>query len=65
MTIALNRAVPFEEILETFKNIPEIAGVGEDPPMFVISPKLLEKVDAVPKLGNRHRKTIFVTLNRY
>jgi DNA-binding NarL/FixJ family response regulator len=64
MTIALSRAAPFEEILETFRNIPEIASVGEEPPMSAISPKLLKKAEAVPKLNNRLRKNVFLSLDR-
>lgn len=65
MTIALNRATPFEDVLNTFKNIPEVKRAGENPPASSISPKLLRKAEAVPKLNHRLRRSIFITLDRY
>ncbi|MBN2239364.1 MAG: response regulator transcription factor [Dehalococcoidales bacterium] len=64
MTIALNQAISFEEILLTLRNIPEIENAGEELPLSAVSTKLLEKAEAVPKLNNRIRKTIFVTLEK-
>jgi DNA-binding NarL/FixJ family response regulator len=64
MTIALNRASPFEDVLDIFRSIPEIGSVGEEPPLSAISPKLLKKAETVPKLNNRLRKTVFLTLER-
>lgn len=64
MTIALNKAIPFEEILETLRKIPEIESVGEELSASMVSAKLLEKAEAVPKLNNRLRKTVFLTLER-
>ncbi len=64
MTIALAKAVLMSDILNTFRNIPEIERVGEEPPVTSVSPKLLKKAEAIPKLKNRVRKTLFLTLEK-
>lgn len=62
MTIALNKAALMSDILNKFRNIPEIEGVGEEPSLTAVSPKLLKKAEASPKVNNRIRKTLFLTL---
>jgi DNA-binding NarL/FixJ family response regulator len=62
MTVVLNRAKTITELLSEFKTIPEIETAGEQPLTKTISPKLLKKAEAMPRLKNRARKTIFVTL---
>ncbi len=62
MTIALNKAALMADILNVFRNIPEIKGVGEEPSMVTVSPKLLKKAESSPKVNNRIRKTLFLTL---
>ena len=64
MTIVLNRAAPKAKLLEAFRDIPEIEAVGEKPLTEMISTKLLKKAEAMPRLQNRARKTIFVTLEK-
>jgi DNA-binding NarL/FixJ family response regulator len=63
MTIALNKATSIDEILDTFRNIPEIETVAEELPN-TISPKLIQKAGAVPSLNNKLRKTVFISLER-
>jgi DNA-binding NarL/FixJ family response regulator len=64
MTISLNKATPISEILDTFRKIPEISTVGEKLPDITIGPKLIQKAGAVPRVNNRLRKTLFLTLER-
>jgi DNA-binding NarL/FixJ family response regulator len=64
MTISLNKATPINEILDTFRKIPEISTAGEKLPDITIGPKLIQKAGAIPRLNNRLRKTIFLTLER-
>jgi DNA-binding NarL/FixJ family response regulator len=64
MTIALAKAVLMADILNTFRNIPEIQRVGEEPLVMSVSPKLLKKAEAIPRLKNRVRKTLFLTLEK-
>ena len=64
MTIALDKISTLPDILEILKSIPEVQRVSEDLPISAISPKLLEKAQAVPRVNNRIRKTVFVTLDK-
>lgn len=64
MTIGLNKAALITDIIHTFSGIPEIEKVSEEPPLSIISPKLLKKAESVPKSNNKIRKTIFLTLER-
>ncbi len=64
MTIALTRAALLADILNIFRKIPEIERAVEEPAVASVSPKLLKKAEAIPKLKNRVRKTIFLTLNK-
>ena len=64
MTLALNQPMKIEDLLETLGNIPEIVNLGEKLPASTVNTKLLEKAAAVPKLNNRIRKTIYITLER-
>lgn len=64
MTIVLNRVRELADILNTFKNMPEVQEVGEEPLSDDISSKLLNRAEAATKQKNRPRKTIFVTLEK-
>jgi DNA-binding NarL/FixJ family response regulator len=64
MTIALNKATSKAELLKAFGDIPEIEAIGEQPLTDTVSPKLLKKAEAMPRLQNRTRKTLFVTLEK-
>jgi len=64
MTIVLNRVKTLPDILNAFRNMPEVQAVGEKPLGDDVSHKLLSKAEAVPKQKNRTRKTIFVTLEK-
>ncbi len=64
MTMALPQAAPLLDILNKVGEMPEIGAIGEKPPKGKISPGLLRKVEAMSRLGNRPRKTIFVILKK-
>jgi DNA-binding NarL/FixJ family response regulator len=64
MTIVLNRVTSLADVLNTFKKMPEIEEVGEEPLRDDVSHKLLKKAEAIPRLKNRARKTIFITLEK-
>ncbi|MFC2010182.1 response regulator transcription factor [Chloroflexota bacterium] len=64
MTIILNRSTPMANVLDTFRSIPEIEDVTEHPLTHTVNPKLLKKAEAMPRLKNRTRKTLFVTLEK-
>ena len=62
ITITLTKATPLAYILDKMQEVSEVEAIHETPLTEKTSPSLLEKAKAVPKLENRHRKTIFVTL---
>lgn len=64
MTIVLNKATSKAQLLKAFGDIPEIEAIGEQPLTDTVSPKLLKKAESMPKLQNRTRKTLFVTLEK-
>jgi DNA-binding NarL/FixJ family response regulator len=64
MTIVLNRVRALEDILNTFKNMPEVKTVGEEPLSDDISRTLLKKAESIPRPKNRTSKTIFLTLGK-
>lgn len=64
MTIILNRSALLQDVLDQFRNIPEIEEVGEKPLNQTVSPKLLKKAESMPRMKNRPRQTLFVTLEK-
>ena len=64
MTISLSKATPLSTVMSMFKDIPEIEAVGDKPLGDGINPKLLKKVMGAPKLRNKARATLFVTLEK-
>ncbi len=64
MTIVLNRSALLQDVMEQFRNIPEIEEVEENPLNQTVSPKLLKKAEAMPRMKNRPRQTLFVTLEK-
>jgi len=64
MTVVLNKAVELADILNKLRAISEVEAVGETPPAGESNSKLLKKATAIPRLKNRIRKTIFVTLKK-
>jgi CheY-like chemotaxis protein len=64
ITIILPAAASLSDILGKFKNMSEIEAVGEKLLSGEVNPKLLKKAEAIPRLQNRMRKTIFVTLEK-
>jgi len=64
MTIVLAKAVPLVDVLNTFKNMPEIEAAEEKPLIEGVNPRLLKKALAMPRLRNRTRKTVFVAFGK-
>ena len=64
LTIILTKATSLADILNKFGNMSEVEAIGEKPQTGEVSPKLLKKAEAIPRLKKRTRKTIFVTLEK-
>jgi len=64
MIIALNKATPLTNILDTFRRMPEVETVGEQPLGGNINRKLLKKAQVLPRPQNKVRKTLFLTLEK-
>lgn len=64
MTIILSRAISVADILGKFRNMAEVEAVGEQMVAGDINPKLIKQADAMPRLKNRLRRTLFVTLEK-
>ena len=64
MTIILPKATPLADILNNLGQMSEVEATGEEPLIEEISPSLLKKAKAVPRLKTRLRKTLFVTLGK-
>jgi DNA-binding NarL/FixJ family response regulator len=64
MTIALDKTSTLPNVLEILRGIPEVQRASEEPPTSMITPKLLEKAKAVPRVNNRIRKTVYLILDR-
>ncbi len=64
MTVVLNKAISLADILSKFGSMPEVEAVGEKPLNGETNPKLFKQAEAIPRLKNRLRKTIFVTLEK-
>ncbi|MFC1932552.1 response regulator transcription factor [Chloroflexota bacterium] len=64
MTVVLPIATSLADILDKLGNMPEIETVEEKLMTRQINPKLLKKAEDIPRLKNRARKTIFVTLEK-
>jgi len=62
ITIALPKPIPFANILDKLREMPEVGTIGEEPLTGKADPSLFKKVAAMPRLKTRIRKTIFVTL---
>jgi len=64
VTVILDKAMPLADILNKLAETSEVETVGEQPLTEETSPNLLKKAAAIPKLKNRMRKTIYVTLEK-
>ncbi len=64
MTVVLPQAAPMADILNKLEEMPEIEKISEKPLNGEASPGLLKRVAAVPRLKDRPRKTVFVTLKK-
>jgi len=64
MTVVLQKAIPLADILNKLREAPEIEAIGGKPLKGETSPSLLKRVAAIPRLKNRPRKTVFVTLKK-
>ena len=63
ITIPLPEPTPLENIINILGEMSEVGTIGEKPLTEEAYPRLLKKAEAIPKLKDRIRKTIFVTLN--
>ncbi len=63
ITIPLLEPTPLENIINILGELSEVGTIGEKPLAEEAYPRLFKKADAIPRLKNRVRKTIFVTLN--
>jgi hypothetical protein len=64
MTILLNGAMPFADVLNTFGGMYEVEAIADRPLTQTVSPGLLKRAASVPALRNRVRKTIYITLEK-
>ncbi len=64
ITLILSKARLSADILNKLGKIPEVESIGEEPLIGKTNPKLLKKAIAIPRLKNRARKTVFVTLEK-
>ncbi len=64
MTISLDKKSNLPDVLEILKSIPEVRRASEELQGSTISSRLLNKAKAVPRVNNRIRKTVFVTLEK-
>lgn len=64
MTVILTEAAPLGDILSAFNKMPEIEAAADTPLNENVNQALIAKADAVPRLKNRSRKTIFVALDK-
>jgi hypothetical protein len=64
MTIALDKRSTLPDIMEILKSMPEVQTASEEQPVSTISSRLLDKAKAVPRVNNRIRKTVFLTLEK-
>jgi len=64
ITISLNKATAISTLLSKFRDIPEIQTVDDKPTENTINPKLLKKAMSIPKMQNKARATLFITLEK-
>ena len=63
ITIPLPKPAPLANILNKLGEMSEVETIREEPLTEKAEPSLLKKAAAIPRLKNRIRKTIFITLN--
>jgi len=63
ITIPLQKPTPLANILNELGEMPEVGTIEENPLTEEAYQRLLKKADAIPRLNDRIRKTIFITLN--
>ena len=64
ITVILDQAIALADVISKLENMPEVEAIAEKPLSKEVSPKLLQKAAEIPRLKNRLRKTIFVTLEK-
>ncbi len=64
LTIILDVAAPLADILAKLEALSEVDTIGDDLRASGIDSRLLKKANSIPRLQNRPRKTIFVTLEK-
>jgi len=63
ITIPLPKPAPLANILDKLGEMPEVETISEKPLTEAADPSLFKKTKSLPRLKNRIRKTIFITLN--
>ncbi|MFC1874080.1 response regulator transcription factor [Chloroflexota bacterium] len=64
VTMLMNNATPLEDILNKMAEIPCLEKASEEALCSEANPNLFKKALAVPRLNNRSRKAIFITLEK-
>jgi DNA-binding NarL/FixJ family response regulator len=64
MCVVLTNALPLGDILKTLKNMPEVENAGLNPVNDSIDRALLAKADAIPRLKDGVRKTVYLSLEK-
>jgi len=64
ITMLMSDSVTLDDILNRLAEIPDIETATESPEGIETSPSLLKKAEAIPRLKNRSRKTVFVSLEK-
>ena len=63
ITIPLPKPAPLAELMNQLEELSEVGTIGESPLTGETDRRLFKKADAVPRLNDRLRKTLFITLN--
>ena len=62
LTIILPKVMMLTETINTLRELPEVATVEENQLNGAVNPKLLKKAEAIHRLKNRSRKTLYISL---
>jgi len=63
ITIPLPKPAPLSELMSQLEALSEVGTIGESPLTGETGRRFFKKANAVPRLNDRLRKTLFVTLN--
>ncbi|MFC1860386.1 response regulator transcription factor [Chloroflexota bacterium] len=62
ITLALLKPIPSEDIVNRLGLLPEVDTIGDEPPTGKTDSSLSKKIATMPRLNDKLKKTIFVTL---